>query len=255
MKTSAFTAILLTFVMVILVLGAAVLFLWQGRELLIHDVTNLSTEVAGANSTATAVRAYVDAREADLSTGEALQATTEAALATSEADYESSLQTRESVAASRATLAAQSATQEALLAPLEAPYVAIAYPEDGARFSTSSSVPLVITAGHPQGVDQVALLGLGDTILLPGSSDPYRVYNHRLEPPLEPGEYIITATVTSRSRLTATDTLHFTVIVPPDEGLPRPALSWFWQRRAGFWLAGVLQAGGYAIDRQKDGIE
>lgn len=228
MKTSAFIATLLTFLMVILVLGAAVFFLWQGRQLLEGDVASLSEEVASANSTATAVRAYVDAREADLSTTEAVRATTEAALATSEANYERSLQTAEAMAASRATLVAQSATQEAILAPLETPYITIAYPEDGSTFTPGSSVLLVITAAHPQGVDRVALRGYGDMVLLPGGSEPYRVYNHRLDPPLQPGDYTLTATVTSRNQLTAVDTLHFTVAPPALEAGQAQALAWLW---------------------------
>lgn len=228
MKTSAFIATLLTFLMVILVLGAAVFFLWQGRRLLEDDINGLATRVASADSTATAVRAYVEARESDLSTNEAVIATTEAALATSEAHVESSLQTRESLAASRATLAAQSATQEALLTPLATPYITIAYPEDGATFTTSSSVVLVITAAHPQGVDRVAVRGYGDTVLLPGGSDPYRVYNHRLDPPLRPGDYTITATMTSRNQLTAADTLHFTVTAPPLEASQTGEFTWLW---------------------------
>lgn len=228
MKTSAFIATLLTFLMVILVLGAAVFFLWQGRQLLENDVAGLATEVAGANSTATAVRAYVDAREADHSTSEAVGATAEAALATSEANYESGLQTRESMAASRATLVAQSATQEALLAALETPFITIAYPDDGSTFTTASSILLVITAAHPQGVDRVALRGYGDPVLLPGGSDPYRVYNHRFGPPLQPGDYTITATVTSRDQQTAADTLQFNVTAAPQEASQTHELAWLW---------------------------
>ncbi len=228
MKTSAFIATLLTFLMVILVLGAAVFFLGQGRQHLERDVAMLATEVAGANSTATAVRAYVEARDADLGTSEAVRATAEAALATSEADNESGLQTREAMAASRATLVAQSATQEALLAALETPFITIAYPEDGATFTTASSILLVITAAHPQGVDRVALRGFGEPVLLPGGSDPYRVYNHRFSPPLQPGDYTITATVTSRNQQTAADTLQLTVTASPQEASRTQVMAWLW---------------------------
>ena len=43
MKTSAFIATLLTFLLVILVLGAAVFFLWQAQQLLKNDVAGLAT--------------------------------------------------------------------------------------------------------------------------------------------------------------------------------------------------------------------
>jgi hypothetical protein len=211
MKTSAFIATLLTFLMVILVLGAAVFFLWQGRQILDGEVAGLETSIVSGNSTATAMRAYADAREAAAGTSEALQATSDAALATSEAAYETSMLTSEAVSLSRATLAAQSATQERILAPLSIPYVTFARPADGAFFTTSNRVELIIMVGHPYGIDRVALYGLGDTVLLPGGSDPYRVYTHQIEPPLTPGTYTITATITSRNQLTASDTLQFSV--------------------------------------------
>lgn len=212
MKTSAFLATLLTFVMVILVLAAAIFFLWQGKQLLEGQVTTLEADIAGANSTATAVRAYGDARDAAAGTSEALRATSEAARATTQTEFDSSMLTSEAVSLSRATLSAQNATQEAVLSAVEKPYISFAYPDEGAVLSTSSGVQLVIAVGHPYGIDRVALEGLGDMVLLPGGSEPYRLYTHELEAPLSQGTYTITATVTSRNQLTASDTLHFSVV-------------------------------------------
>ena len=224
MKTSGFIATLLTFLMVILVLGAAVFFLWQGRQLLMNEVAGLASEVASAASTATAARAYGDARDAAAATSEVLRATSEAALATSQAGLASSEQTRESMSLARATLLAQSATQEAMLGRLSFPYVEFGFPEDGASVTANSSLQLVIAVGHPSGIDRLALYGLGDTVLLPGGSSPFRVYNHRLEPPLTAGIYTITATVTSRNQESASDTLSFTVVRVPTS-LPTPGSS------------------------------
>jgi hypothetical protein len=226
MKTSAFIATLLTFLMVILVLGAAVFFLWQGRQLLEGDVTSLSADIASANSTATAVRAYVDAREAALGTSEALRATSEEALATSQAELAGSQLTRDSISLSRATLAAQNATQEALLAPMATPYVAFAYPDQGTTVTANSSMQVVIAVAHPSGIDRLALDGLGNTVLLPGGSEPYRVYSHRVEPPLTPGDHIITATVTSRNKESASNTLQFTVVGAPGLGGTPQSSQW-----------------------------
>lgn len=230
MKNSAFIATLLTFLMVILVLAAAVFFLWQGRQGLEGEVASLETGVASGASTATAVRAYVDAREAAAGTSEALLATSEAALATSQADYDTSMMTSEAVSRSRATLAAQSATQEAVLAPLATPYVSFAYPSDGTVFTTNSRIQLVITVGHPYGIDRLALYGLGDTVLLPGGSDPYRVYTHQLEPPLTQGSYTITATITSRNQLSASDTLSFSVVPSATDSVQEEMGSRLWEQ-------------------------
>ncbi|MDT8305417.1 MAG: hypothetical protein RRC07_05730 [Anaerolineae bacterium] len=230
MKTSAFIATLLTFLMVLLVLAAAVLFLWQGRQRLEEQVTGLETGVASAASTATAVRAYADAREAAAGTSEALLATSEAALATSQAEYDTSIMTSEAVSHSRATLAAQSATQEAVLAPLAAPYVSFAYPNDGTVFTTNSRVQLVIAVGHPYGIDRLALYGLGDTVLLPGGSDPYRVYNHQLDPPLSQGSYTVTATITSRNQLSASDTLSFSVVPSATDSVQEETEGNLWEQ-------------------------
>jgi hypothetical protein len=224
MKTSAFIATLLTFLMVILVLGAAVFFLWQGRQLLRNEVTSLASEVASAASTATAVRAYAEARDAAAATSETVRATSEAALATSQAGLASSEQTRESMSLARATLQAQSATQEAMLGRLSVPYVEFGFPEDEASVTANSSLQLVVAVGHPSGIDRLALYGLGDTVLLPGGSSPYRVYTHRLEPPLAVGTYTITATVTSRNQESASDMLRFTVVRAPT-ALPTPESS------------------------------
>lgn len=226
MKTSAFVATLLTFLMVILVLGAAAFFLWQGRQLLRDEADGRATEMASVASTATAVRAYADARDQAAATSEALRATSEAALATSEAGLTSSEQTRESMSLARATLQAQSATQEAMLSGLADPYVEFAYPEDGASVSASSGLQLVIAVGHPSGIDRLALVGLGDTVLLPGGSTPFRIYRHLLEPPLTVGSYTITATVTSRTQESASDTLSFTVVQAPTMAPPAESNLW-----------------------------
>ena len=218
MKSTTFVAILLTFLSLLLVLVAAVTFLWQGRQLAATRLSLLQEERAASEATATIVRSYLAAREEGLATAHALATTTAADLAQSQRAYLALEATSTAGRVERAALATRVASLEAVF--LQPPSVAIISPRPGPRLqeeNPAGAEQIVVAGSHPQGISGLQLSLAGDQTSFAASGETFRVFSYTLPAPLSPGLYTVTATITATNNLTATTTALFDVSEPVGE--------------------------------------
>ena len=254
MKTTTFIAILLTFLMLLLVLMAAVTFLWQGREDATRQIGELQEERRALQATATLVRSYLVAREEGLATAQAGGTVVAQALTRAETTAAALDATRMGIAAERAALATRTVAQDALLS--QPPALAIISPEPDTLLAVSETAAagkFVVAGSHPQGIHGLQLRLAGDNVTLAGEGAPFRVFTHTLPAPLPPGLYTVTATITATNDLTATTTSSFQVWEsegPLNEGVNAPESGLLLPPARP--LAGVLQTGRDPVDGQKN---
>lgn len=218
MKSTTFIVILLTFLSLLLVLVAAVTFLWQGRQLATTRLSLLQEEKAELQATATIVRSYLAAREEGLATAQARGTTAAAELAQSQRAYLALEATRGSLTAERATLATRVASLEAVF--LQPPSLAIISPPPGATLqgeNTGGTEQIVVAGSHPEGISGLRLRVAGNRTSFAATGETFRVFSYTLPAPLSPGHYTVTATITATNNLTATTTAPFDVSEPVGE--------------------------------------
>ena len=216
MKSTTFTAIILTFLMLLLVLLGAITFLWQVRQELAAERTRLRAEKAELQATATIVRSFLTAREEGLATAQARGTAAAIDLAQAEASNQALEGTREGLLAERATLTARSASLDDLL--FQPPSVAIIAPRPDAALPQGGDRQLVVAASHPRGLSALQLILGEQQEQLPAAGEPFRVFTYSLPSLLAPGPYTVTATITATNNVTATATSTFRVLEGPDPG-------------------------------------
>jgi hypothetical protein len=249
MKQSSIIAILLTFLSLLLVLGAAVVFLFQARGNLRADVTRLENETNSLNLTLAEVQGTAAARDMTLATRESELATQEAQMATAvavatgqQAALATSVAAEATGVAVQAASAAAQATGEAALQALEAtraaelaasaaapPLVRIIAPENGAQVE-STALTIVVGAGHPDGIGDLLLRVGRRPVTLSAGADDFRVFTHTTGA-LATGPLTVTATITSSNGVANSDSITVNVVNPrlpsnPDDeiGLVAPWL-------------------------------
>lgn len=159
MKTTSLTGLVLTLLMLLLVLTAAFVFLFQGRQTVIEQRDNLETETAD-------LQQNLAQTELDLAAAEATRIFNADALATAESNallldgelvrsqQEVDALTEQLDAASQ-TITTLQDQQEAVLA--QPPEVAILSPANGRLLPQGESVNIVLVATDPKGVSSVNL--------------------------------------------------------------------------------------------------
>jgi hypothetical protein len=159
MKTTSLTGLVLTLLMLLLVLLAAFVFLFQGRQTVVQQRDNLETKTA-------AFQQNLAQTELNLAAAEATRAFTADALATAESStllldgelvrsqQEVNALTEQLDAASQTITTLQS-EQEAVLS--QPPEVAILSPVSGRLLSLGESINIVLVATDPKGVASVNL--------------------------------------------------------------------------------------------------
>ena len=208
MKNSTIIALLLTFLMLLLVLSAAVIFLYQ-------DWRQLQSEVGELHLDATVVAAQAQGTVADM----AVQNAAVAAAATASHNALTNAQ------ATQDALAGRVATLEAVPTPAPTstparPFVTIISPESGASLPAGTVVDVVAFAAYPPGIEAVELL-LDDEPqdLLPSDepAGPYQVIT--LEEPLtpDPGIHTITITITGPDSQSSSAAVDFTILPAIEE--------------------------------------
>ncbi|MDX1662853.1 MAG: hypothetical protein R3272_03605 [Candidatus Promineifilaceae bacterium] len=209
MKNSSFIAILLTLIMLLLVAGGTIFFLFQSQQALETEVEQLTVEAADLDNAVAVFQAQAAAREVTIAT------------------LEATLSTREAESALRATTVAGAGIEEP-------PFVEIAHPRSGAIVTADTLPEVLVFTGHPLGVVSAALLLDGQIVaeVESGPGERNLVLTHSLAPPLAPGQHVLTATVTAANALTRSEAIIFTVLGPEGEsGLPGSALC-AWPERA-----------------------
>ena len=216
MKQTGIIASLLTLLSLLLVVSAAVIFLFQDRQELRKESVRLQAEIADQNRTISQIQSTAAAREMALVTsqaraaiGEALAASNQAQAATSEA----MLATRESeVARSQLAFERLMATRESEMATRSAqpPVVSIIRPLPEMVISEDDSLEIYVVAGHPEGIDHLRIVVGNRPVTFQDDGEAYRVFDYRATL-LSPGPLTITATITSANQLTASDVVNVTV--------------------------------------------
>lgn len=219
MKQTGIIASLLTLLSLLLVVSAAVVFLFQGRQELRQENVRLQAEIADQNRTISQVQSTAAAREMVLVTSQSRAATREVLVATNQAQAataEAMLATRENeLAQSRLAieeLEEVAATREAEMATrsAELPEVSIIRPLPETVISEDDALEIFVIAGHPEGIDYLRIVVGDRPVNFQGDGEAYRVFDYRATL-LSPGPLTITATITSTNQLTANDVVRVTV--------------------------------------------
>jgi len=193
MKNNTIIGFLLTFFMLLLVLSAAVVFLYQDRRQLLSQVDDLQL-----NATVVAVQAQQTV--ADMS----VQNAGVAAAAT--ASHNNLVQTQ----ATRDALSARVATLEAVATPTAAPTAT-----DGTFLPANEPLDVVAFVAHPAGIEAVELLVDDEPRTLTPSEGAYRVISPESPLSLEPGNHTITVLITGSDNQSSSAAVSFTVNAPP----------------------------------------
>ncbi len=151
MKATTFIAILLTFLMAILVLSAAVVFLLQGRQDVMDAADVAVTGVAALESTRVQLEASLGAIDAERATSVANLSTAEAEVAGLQGQL---IQSDQAATSALATVLAPTPTAASDLAP---PTVEFLSPRVDDVFQVDDTIPIAFTVYHPAGLGQVQL--------------------------------------------------------------------------------------------------
>lgn len=215
MKSTTFIAILLTLLTLLLVTGAAVIFLLQGRGAMQSQMLELQRDVEQQERTFAELQTTAAAREMVLSTSEAARATTETALDENQA----LLATREAqVAELEAAQEEARATAEAEPTPRdEAPIVEIVSPQPGVDITADSALQIIVVGLSTDGIEGLELMVGDRSFEHDADGETYRVFSRGV-PNLTPGTLVITATLTTG----ANDLVQDSVRVLVRGGEPEP---------------------------------
>lgn len=210
MKSTTFIAILLTLLTLLLVTGAAVIFLIQGQGAMQDQVLDLQGDIEQQERTFAELQTTAAAREMVLATSEAALETTEAELDESQA----LLATREAALAElEAAQEAEAATAEAEPTARDEPStVEIVSPQPGADITTDSALQIIVVGFSLDGIERLELM-VGDR------SQPFEheadgethIIFTRGVPNLSAGTLRITATLTTSANETVQDTVRVLV--------------------------------------------
>lgn len=240
MKNATFIAILLTLIMLLLVVGAAAIFLQQGREELVDEQATLTAELAG-------LKATLADRESDIVVLQSQAESQGPTLASSEAQ----LQTRSAeIEANEATILAVNGTLDAFAAQATAaagptatptltppptwtprpeatatvdfslPFAAIAIPREGEQVDGSENVELLAFLASREGVAQITVVVNGEERAADtGQGRRSFTLNDSLDVGwLQPGENVVEVTVFDGAGRSNRVTVRFSVVNLPPSG-------------------------------------
>ncbi|MFW6070264.1 MAG: hypothetical protein ACOC9X_04375 [bacterium] len=206
MKRTSIVAVFLTLFSLLLVLGAAVFFLFQGRQELQQEITELHGDLEGQQESLSEFQTTAAARDMALSTAQALLSTREAELVTRDAAWEQLQTTREAELATRASEESG-----------DVPLVRIVQPVDGQEFGAEDTLEVIVVAGYRDGMRSVRLEVGARDVTFQNNGDDFRIFSHRVLT-LPEGQLPITATVTSADGVTASDVINVVVNEPDSAG-------------------------------------
>lgn len=211
MKNRTIVALLLTFFMLLLVLSAAVVFLYQDRGQLMSEVDELYLD-------ATVVAVQAQQTVSDM----AVQNAGVAAAATASHNALLNAQATQAALGARvATLeAAPTAAPTATMAPTATPaqpFVTIISPENGASLPAGEAIDVVAFAASAAGIGTVELFVDDEPQELAPSEGAYRVITTASPLTLDPGIHTLTVTITASDNQSSSAAVDFTIIPPPEE--------------------------------------
>ncbi len=196
MTRSAVMGTLLTFLMALLVLVAAVVFLWQGRQTLLERNETLQMQATASEATRLRLETNLGAEQSSLATTQAMLATRGAEFDLSEQEI---IDLQQEVTALQAQLEAGGLLTITLTPPAastEPPTVEIALPVTGTTVTTGTQVDVIVLVHHPAGVAEVTISVNGVAIETVQVGDRLGAVIRRNFPPVL-GENIISVVATS----------------------------------------------------------
>lgn len=223
MKTTSQTGLLLTLFMLLLVLLAAFIFLFQGRQTVVEQRDHLEAETADLQQDLAQTQLDLAAVEATraftvdaLATAESNAVLLDGELVRSQQDVDALTEQLDSASQTITTLEDQ---QEAALA--RPPEVAILSPVNGRLLSIGEPVNIVLVATDPKGVTSVNLAlneETFDTFMLEDQTLFTAVVPWE---PTEPNEYVIELTAVNSEGITSRSaTITVTVALPDSANRP-----------------------------------
>ncbi|MAT98902.1 MAG: hypothetical protein CL608_17295 [Anaerolineaceae bacterium] len=224
MKTTSLTGLALTLVMLLLVLLAAFVFLFQGRQQVVEQRDRLETQTAD-------LQQDLAQTELDLAAVESTRAATADALATAESStvlldgelvrsqQEVDALTEQLDAASQTITTLQNQQEEVLAQP---PEVAILSPTSGRIVPQGESVNIVLVATDPKGVTSVNLAINDEPVetYMPGNETLFTAVSPW--EPTEANEYVIQLTAVNSEGISSRNAT-VTVTVALADAASRPA--------------------------------
>lgn len=201
MKNNTIIAVLLTFLTLLLVLSAAVVFLYQDRR-------HLESEVEGLHREATVIAVGAQRSVADMAVENA------AVVAEATASHNALTNARATQDALAARVATLEAVEPAPTATPAQPFVTIISPERGSSLPAGTAIDVIAFAAYPAGIEAVELLLDDEPQDLLPSDGPYRAI--ALEEPLTPGPGIHTITITllGSDNQSSSAAVDFTILPP-----------------------------------------
>lgn len=189
MKSTTFVAVLLTLLSLLLIVGAAALFLFQGRRDFLNEINGLQESILERDSNLDQLRTTVEAQESELQTRQATLDQSLLQLGTRQHDLE---EVQAALEALQETRAAETPPAPSM------PVVDILSPTGGISVASDTELSIIVVAFAADGVERIDV-EIGDNLgSFTQASDgaPY-VVMRRLVSELTPGNLTITATLTT----------------------------------------------------------
>lgn len=189
MKQSAIKGTLLTLISLLLVLAAALFFMWQGRTAMRSDIAQLEQQKQQLGDTLWSTETELVTRTAGLSTATA-QVSDLAGTVSAQQAIEATLTA--SLAQAETELAAQAATAEAWQD--HPPLVAFFAPQADAQILLGQSIEVVLSASDPAGLVAINLTANGESLASYSPADEQLVTVQKQWAPPAAGRYTLSAT-------------------------------------------------------------
>lgn len=207
MKQSTITGALLTLLSLLLVLAAALFFMWQGRTAMRSDIAQLEQQKQQLGDTLWSTETELVTRTAGLSTATAQMADL-AGTVSAQQEIEATLAA--SLAQAETELTAQAATAEAWQD--RPPLLAFFAPQADAQILLGQSVEVVLSASDPVGLVAINLTANGESLASYSPADEQLVTVQKQWAPPAAGRYTLSATaINTQGR--SSDPIELTLMV------------------------------------------
>lgn len=209
MKSSFLTGLSLTLLMLLLVLGAAFVFLFQGRKTLQERADTATANVAVLEDDLKETATDLAASEATRVATDHILATAESGAVLLEGQLVDSQQQLDDLSATAEALASQLGTAQDTLSQQEdqqqarLPVVKIISPEEDDAFLPGEAIALVVSAADPGGISAVSLNADGQPLDSQVVDDEPLVTLLEQWTPAESGTHTVSALAASSSGLTS----------------------------------------------------
>jgi len=222
MKSTVFIAILLTFLMVLLVLSATMVFLWQGQQALLVEIETLEDDLATKESDQVRLGADRASESSALATNQANLATSQSALDRSEQETIDLEQELGAVSAALESALELANTPTPNAADLATPVIEYVSPQNGESFALNAPITIIVLVGQPGGIASIALRINDEPAAIDQPDGQSLVRIEHLHTLTTPGETVISVVATSTLGVASDAILLSVEALPPSPTTPTP---------------------------------